>query len=133
MTRTRQAMTLAAVAASALLLAGCASANSAGGTDGEAVDADALVGATYASSEEGEPQLTFADDGTYTGTDGCNGLQGEYEITDDEIVLDPGISTLKACEGVDTWLRDAKTLQVDGDAMVVFDSSDAEIGTLALD
>ena len=89
------------------------------------------VGAIFASTAKGEPFLTFADDGTYSGSDGCNGLRGTYEVGDDELVLKPGLSTLRACPDVDTWVRDATTVKVDSDTLIVFDKGGSEIGTLA--
>jgi hypothetical protein len=45
-------------------------------------------------------------------------------------VLKPGLTTLMACPDVDTWVRDAKSVKVDSDTLVVFDKSGSEIGTL---
>jgi len=89
------------------------------------------VGAIFASTDKGEPFLKFADDGTYSGSDGCNGLRGTYEVGDDELVLNPGLSTLRACPGIDTWVRNATSVKLDSDTLVVFDKSGSEIGTLA--
>jgi heat shock protein HslJ len=88
------------------------------------------VGAIFASTSQGEPFLEFAEDGSYTGSDGCNRLNGTYEAADDELVLKPGLTTLMACPDVDTWVRDAKSVKVDSDTLVVFDKSGSEIGTL---
>jgi hypothetical protein len=39
-------------------------------------------------------------------------------------------STLMACEDVDAWLSRLASARVDGDRLVVLDSSGAQIGTL---
>lgn len=89
------------------------------------------VGATFSSTAQGEPHISFSDDGTFKLDDGCNGAGGEYTVEDDRIVLDPiGYSTLKACTGVDDWLRAAKSVEVENDTLTVFNSSGDEIGTL---
>lgn len=86
---------------------------------------------TWSSTEKGEPHLTFREDGSYTGSDGCNRLSGTYSLTDETIVLEPGLSTRKACIGVDAWLFGAHTASVSEDALIVFSKDGTEIGTLA--
>ncbi|WP_221585936.1 META domain-containing protein [Microbacterium sp. G2-8] len=97
------------------------------------MDPQTFVGATFLSSENGRPRLTFSSDGTYSGSDGCNGLQGGYTLDGDTITLAPGLSTLRACRGVDSWLHAAKTLELDGDTLRVCDATGAEIGALTRD
>jgi heat shock protein HslJ len=45
-----------------------------------------------------EAGLTFNDDGTVTGTSGCNGLGGEYTVEGDQITFGEFVSTLMACD-----------------------------------
>ncbi|MFT0139767.1 META domain-containing protein [Alcanivoracaceae bacterium MT1] len=116
------------VAAPAVLLAGCASGGAGGG---ETPAPDDYIGATFSSTDNGEPRLEFADDGTYSGSDGCNGLRGDYTVDGDTIVLEPGISTLKDCKDVDDWLRNATSVQIDGDTLTAFAEDGSEIGTLS--
>lgn len=78
----------------------------------------------------GQPQLTFSDDGRVTGTDGCNRLMGRWGQTDDCVHLMNMASTMMYCEGVDTWLRGADTVQVHGDTLYVMDQHGQELGTL---
>ena len=125
MTMRRTAFVLA-LTASALLAAGCAT-----DAGSEEMNADDIVGHSFMSGEEGEPFLEFVDDENYRGSDGCNNLTGTYRIDGDAITLRPGLSTLRACPGVDTWVRGAKSVSLDGNTLVVFDKSGSEIGTLA--
>jgi len=48
--------------------------------------------------EDANASLTFADDGTVSGSGGCNSLGGTYEVKDSEITFGPITSTLMACD-----------------------------------
>lgn len=105
-----------------------------GGTEhGEAATAvDDLLG-VWGSTADRQPNLEFADDGSYSGSDGCNRLVGEYAVEQDSIVLTAGLTTLMACTGVDPWLADAASVEISGDTLLVFDRSGSAIGELARD
>ena len=45
-----------------------------------------------------EAGLTFNEDGTITGTSGCNGLGGDYSVEGDQITFGEFVSTLMACD-----------------------------------
>ncbi|ANF32007.1 META domain-containing protein [Leifsonia xyli] len=107
------------VLAAALALAGCA------GTPSGA----AVVG-RWGSTSSGQPNLDIQNDGTFSGSDGCNQLSGQGQIDGDEITFGSIASTMKACEGVDTWLSKAATGNVSGSTMTVLDDGGATIGTL---
>ncbi|MGO4692116.1 META domain-containing protein [Glaciibacter sp. 2TAF33] len=79
------------------------------------------------------PFLSISTDRTYTGNDGCNLLTGTWDSGSDpgSVVLQPGATTLKACEGVDTWLNLAVRGTVDGDVMSMFGTGGAELGQLS--
>lgn len=85
---------------------------------------------TWMSEEKGDPHLTFGEDDSYTGSDGCNGLWGDYSVDGGTITLEPKTSTLKACVGVNTWLFNAKSIEASSDELTVFDKDGKEIGTL---
>ncbi|MFF9564573.1 META domain-containing protein [Leifsonia sp. NPDC014704] len=119
MLRQRRIRHLTAVAAAVLLLAGCA-----GTPSGQAV-----VG-RWGSTSTGQPNLDIENDGTFSGSDGCNTLSGKGQIEGDEITFGPIASTLMACENVDTWLSKAATGNVSGDTMTVLDDGGSTIGTL---
>ncbi len=111
---------LAAAAALALCLTGCSS--------GE----ESFSGA-WGSTDSGQPNLTIDDDSSFSGTDGCNRLNGQGTISGETFTFGHFVSTMKACEGVDTWLSKAATAKVvDGD-LVVYGENDEKIGTLAGD
>lgn len=42
--------------------------------------------------------LTFNEDGTVTGSSGCNGLGGDYTVAGDQITFGEFVSTLMACD-----------------------------------
>jgi len=69
-------------------------------------------------------------DGKVTGSDGCNGLRGTYEVRDDRLEFSMKAQTLMACPGVDSWLAKLSSARVDGDTLTVYDRDDNEIGTL---
>ncbi|MCI2956884.1 META domain-containing protein [Agromyces atrinae] len=112
--------------AGALLLAGCATSGA--GTGGAETGGSPL--GTWGEDAKGSPHLEFLEDGTLSGSDGCNGIGGTYTDSDGTITVELGFSTLMACPGVDTWLRDISTASVDGDALAVFDTDGSRIGTL---
>ncbi|WP_229730970.1 META domain-containing protein [Microbacterium faecale] len=127
--RTRRLVPALFIGAAAFAFAGCATT---AGSEGGTMEPADYVGATFASSEAGDPFISFSDDGTFEGNDGCNGFGGTYEVEDDRIVLDRvGVATLKGCMNVDDWLRGADSLQIADETMTVFNSSGDEIGTLA--
>lgn len=93
------------------------------------IDEDQLIG-VWRSDEKGDPFLEFKDDGTFSGSDGCNGLGGEYTVEEDVVRIERGGSTLMACPGVDDWLRKVASVTFEGGTMTVFDKNDEQIGQL---
>lgn len=110
---------LGALAFVPLMLVGCA-------TESSAVEAEG----TWGVEAQGEPHLVLAEDGRVSGSDGCNRLTGTWELVEDQVALSPLASTMMACEGVETWLGGAETLDIDGDTMHVLDGQGEELGTL---
>ena len=111
-----------ALAASAVLLSGCAAIDSA---------ATGPTGVWGASPESGDTYLELTDDGALSGSDGCNRLVGGW-IQENETTLtftELG-STRMACEGVDAWLSGAASATLDGKIMTVLGTSGDSIGTL---
>ena len=101
-------------------LAGCSAFGAAEGTAGTWGTPDAT----------GTPGLLLQADQSVTGTDGCNRLVGTWSMNGDTIQFGTFASTLKACEGVDTWRGAASTATVDGSPMTLKDARGNEIGTL---
>ncbi|MEV0984195.1 MULTISPECIES: META domain-containing protein [Brevibacterium] len=114
--------------ASTLLLTGCGGTVSS--TNGD--DVESVVG-RWSSDEKGEPHLNFTEDGKVGGSDGCNGIGTTYEQDGSTVTLTRFATTLKACMGVDTWLREARHLEIDGETMTVMNGDHEEIGTLTRD
>ncbi len=122
-------------AASAVTLSACAQPGTASGgrasspaeTEGDAVND--LLG-SWSADETGKPRLAFDANGGGNGSDGCNGIATSYRLQDDRVQLAPFISTLKACAGVNDWLRGVREVAVQGDTLRVFDASGQEIGQL---
>ena len=111
----------AAAAVMALtVLAGCSSSGSA-------------FAGTWGSDGAGEPSLTIEADGSFSGTDGCNPLEGKGEISGDTFTFGPFASITQACEGVTPWLNLADPAKVDGNTLIVYRSGGTEIGTLDKD
>lgn len=111
--------TFALLAAAALALTGC----SGGGSS----VADTTWGDTAAKDT---PSLTFKNDGTVSGTDGCNVLGGSWTQTGEKVQFDEVVSTLMFCEEVDDWLGGMDSAVVDGGTLVFSDKDGKEIGSL---
>lgn len=65
------------------------------------------IGYWVAARTPDAPFLNFSADGTYSGSDGCNTLLGDWEYEADVVTFSAGATTLKYCEGVDDWLSGA--------------------------
>jgi heat shock protein HslJ len=112
----RPALAVAAIVALAAL-SGCSSSGS------------SFTG-TWGSNATGQPNLTIKDDGSFSGTDGCNAMSGKGTISGDTYTFGPFASTTKACEGVTPWLNLAHTAKVDGNTLTVYKNGGEKIGTL---
>ncbi|MGO2665471.1 META domain-containing protein [Mycetocola reblochoni] len=106
-----------AAAAALVVLAGCSSSGSS-------------FSGTWGSDAKGEPSLTIEADGTFSGTDGCNPVEGTGTISDGTFTFGPFASIQVACEGVTPWLNLAATAQVEGSTLVVYRMDGEEIGSL---
>lgn len=114
-------MAVLGLAVALVAMAGCG--DSGGGDDTSAVG-------TWGATEQGQPNLDIAEDGTVSGSDGCNQLSGTWEESDEGVTFGPLAATQMFCEDVDTWLSMASSATVDGDQLVVKDEDGATIGTL---
>ncbi|MBG6053675.1 hypothetical protein IWX81_000065 [Salinibacterium sp. CAN_S4] len=77
--------------------------------------------------------VDFAADGTWTGSDGCNGGSGRWAAdASGGFLATSGVSTLMACEGalVPSWVAQAQLAGFDGDVLVLLDSDGVELGRL---
>jgi heat shock protein HslJ len=78
----------------------------------------------YTGGKETKAHLTFLDDGTWTGSDGCNGQSGDYTIaTDGHLKADPNPQTLIACPGADinAALDSSDHIAIDGTHLLLYD------------
>ena len=74
-----------------------------------------------------EAGLTFNEDGTVTGTSGCNGLGGDYTVAGDQITFGEFVSTLMACdepimaqeEGAHKVMTGTATYEIEGDRLTI--------------
>ena len=91
------------------------------------------VPVAYAVSTD--PHVVFDADGTWTGSDGCNGGGGRWAVGESgEFLATSGPSTLIYCEGapVPSWVAQATSAGFNADDwLLLFDASGAEIGRLA--
>ena len=109
-----------------LTLAGCLGEE--GSARGGSVDADGTWGDT---SKDASPYLELEDDGSFSGSDGCNTLNGSWSVDEaEQIEFEDVATTLKACEDVDDWLAGLSVATVAGDTMTVLGQDGSEIGQL---
>lgn len=91
--------------------------------------ADDLVGRWVPTTEyESDPFLELADDGTWTGSDGCNGQNGRWALTADGGVLaTAGPQTMIACDGesLGSMLAESSWAAVDGDTLTLYGADGA--------
>ena len=100
-----------------LVLTGCASAPSAAGSWGSPL-------------KPNQPSLLLEESGVLTGSDGCNRMMGSWSQEGADVILSDVATTMMFCDGVDTWLSTATRAELEGDTLVFFNGSDAEVGEL---
>jgi hypothetical protein len=80
-----------------------------------------------------EPGITFAADGSYHGTDGCNGTDGRWASDDTgALIITGGASAAMGCDNVDVvrWVGLAAWAALDHGALVLVGPDGAETGRL---
>ncbi|MGR0320551.1 META domain-containing protein [Agromyces sp. ZXT2-3] len=114
------------VLAAALAFSGCS------GEAGEDTGGDIDPTGTWGdSSAEGSPFLTLEEGGDFTGSDGCNTLNGTWSVDEaDQVEFENVASTKMACEDVDDWLAGMSVADVADDTMTVLGEDGSPIGTL---
>jgi hypothetical protein len=84
----------------------------------------------------GSPRPPYAElkpDGTWSGSDGCNGQGGRWAAgADGALLAVAGAQTAIGCNGVDvgSWLAEAARAGLAGDELVLLDRSGRELGRL---
>jgi len=135
MTAGRRIAAAALAAVAVLGLAGCAETSGADAMSAPAPEELVgrwVTGVAYESPDV--PFLLIADDGTWTGSDGCNGVQGEWSIDGEGgLSVDAGPSTMIACDGValPTIFSEASIAAIDGGRLRLFDDAGATTVKLA--
>jgi heat shock protein HslJ len=82
-----------------LAISACASEGSSASLIGSwKLTAYGPVDSPFPAMTDTEAGITFNEDGTVTGTSGCNGFGGEYTVEGDQITFGQITSTLMACE-----------------------------------
>jgi hypothetical protein len=72
------------------------------------------------------PYLAFDKDGSWSGSDGCNGSGGPWVLASGgELVTTSGPSTLIGCDGAPTgaWLLQARRAAVAGERLILYDAA----------
>lgn len=126
MARMRNVIIGGGAVAALLVLTGCLGAQ--GSAQGGDVDP---VGTWGDPSVEAEPYLSLAEDGSLTGSDGCNRLSGSWSVDEaDQVLFENVASTRMFCEGVDDWLSSLSAAEISGTTMTVLGQDGSEIGQL---
>lgn len=120
--RVTTAVLLATLAGAALGACADSSASSA--------SVDDVAGLWGMQDTEGIASLELAEDGTATGTDGCNRMTGTWEQNGTQVAFGEWATTRMACQSVDTWLSLAVKATVEGENLIFADENGIEIGTL---
>ena len=102
----------------------------------EPAAADALQGKWVpVETTPTDPHVIFNADGTWTGSDGCNGGSGRWAAdSEGGFLATSGPSTLMYCEGapVPGWVGQASAAGLDSDGQLqLFDKAGTLLGTLA--
>lgn len=87
---------------------------------------------------ENGPDRAFVelrDNGDLAGHDGCNRFGGEHWSLEGDVVTTSGtrVSTLMACDGVDTWVGRAVSFRWDDGTLRATGPDGAELGLLLTD
>lgn len=80
-----------------------------------------------------DPHLVVEENGTWTGSDGCNGFGGRWaSTTPGSLVSTIGASTLIGCEGsgAPAMFGQARSVALDGSTLVLFDAAGDEVARL---
>lgn len=125
-------VSIAALVGAALILTGCATAT----PEERTINPGDIVGVwafdqTFDSPEQ--PFVSFVQDNTWTASDGCNQVQGTWDLAGDgTLTTTSGPSTLMACEGAQLPLAvsRADSVEVDGDTLLIHSSFDSTVTEL---
>ena len=117
-------------AALVLVTVACASLGACADDAASSAPVDDVAGVWGMQDTEGIASLELAEDGTATGTDGCNQMVGTWEQNDTQVAFGEWATTRMACQSVDTWLSLSVKATLEGENLVFVDENGIEIGTL---
>jgi heat shock protein HslJ len=91
-----------------------------------------VVGRWVPTANGAAAYVEFKDDGSWVGSDGCNGNRGRWAASADSMVATGGPSTLIGCEGapVPGWVSSTAVAALAGDLLVLIDAKGAELARL---
>ncbi|RLP77483.1 META domain-containing protein [Mycetocola tolaasinivorans] len=121
---------LPVIALAALALTACASGPGSSSVPSEKDLVGTWVPTTIYSTQ---PHLTLADDGTWTGSDGCNGTSGTWKVTPSgTLSVTAGPSTLIACEGeaLPSLFAQSTRIRVEGSNVLLQDDKKKTLATV---
>lgn len=120
---------------------GASSSGHGGSSDGHNADPETLtseqlvgtwvVDVTFETPTQ--PYLTIIDDGTWRGSDGCNGVEGTWELASSgTLEVTAGPTTMIFCEGkpLPALFAEAKTATVAEDTLTLMDGGGEVTATL---
>ncbi len=94
--------------------------------------------AAPAQDAKREAHLVFEAGGRFSGSDGCNGISGAYELKGDTVKFGTGISTQRACIDIGSFdaafrgaLKGATRLTIAVDRLELFDASAKRLAIFA--
>ena len=124
MSRSRVTASIAVLTLAGALLGACADSST------ESASVEDVAGLWGMQDTEGIASLELAEDGTASGTDGCNRMVGTWEQNDTQVAFGEWAITRMACQSVDTWLSLSVKATLEGENLVFVDENGIEIGTL---
>ena len=101
-----------------------------GDASGESTPVRDVAGLWGMQDTEGIASLSLAEDGTATGTDGCNRMTGTWEQNGTQVAFGAWATTRMACQSVDTWLSRSVKATLEGENLVFADEFGVDVGTL---
>lgn len=107
-------------------LSGCASSGGAAGSTDPGDSSAGTAEGDWRAPDTDSAWLTLAE-GKVTGNDGCNPVNGSYQVAGDEVTFDLELTTLKACVGVTLSFAPLATATVDADTLTLYGADRAEI------
>lgn len=88
---------------------------------------------TWRSESNPAAFLTFTTDHRVNGSDGINKLRTSWTADDTGVSIASAVTTMMAVKNLQAWVTSARSVEVDEDELVVYDSQKKELGRLHRD